>query len=178
MRVILRAFGVAVLSLAALGAAQSPELDKARQEVERIRGLVAAGAAPRARLDAAWATLDDARDDAVLRSTLFGRVTAQDLSEEQSRNMLNAAQRRLDRQMARVEKAREMIAAGVTASVSMAPFLAELDLRQKTLDLAGSRARLFAEIVEQARAEQAALPLPDQPTDSPGSVVVRYDGAG
>ena len=178
MRVVFRALGVAVLSLAALRAAESPRMESARQEVERIRGLVLAGAATRAGLESAEAEFEDARDEAVLESTLFGRITVQDLSDERSRNMLEAAGRRVERQKRRVERARAMVAAGVSPRTSLDPDLAELDLRKQTLALAETRARLFAEIAEQARAEQAAIPSPGQPADDFGRVAVRYDGDG
>ena len=176
MRVAIRAIGVFVLTMSGLVAAENFPSSQAQQEMDRIRGLVAAGAVSKARLDAAQTGLDDARDEEILAGTLFGRLTAQDLSETQSRSMVDAAERRVARQSVRVNKAEEMVRAGVAARATVEPLAAELELRKKTLELAWNRARLFAEIVEQARAEQQVAP--DAPVDDPARVAVRYDGAG
>lgn len=126
----------------------------------------------------AEAALGDVRDEAILDSTLYGRVSPQDLSEEQSRNMIEAARRRLDRQRQRLGRARALVAAGVTAPASLEPEKAELDLRQKTLELAAMRARLFGEIAAQARAEQLAANSPAEPAAGGHAAVYRYDGDG
>lgn len=179
MRADFGALGAAMVLLATLSAAEIPAVETAHKEVDRIQSLVAAGAASHSRLESAEAALDDARDDAVLGATLFGRVSAQDLSDEQSRNMLDAAERRVDRQKRRLERARSLVAAGVAAPASLEPELAELDLRQKTLALAGMRARLFAEIVEQARMEESAsIAMADTPAADSGRAAVRFDGNG
>ena len=59
--------------------------------------------------------------------------------------MIAAAQRRVDRQQARLEQAREIVTAGVAAQSYLLPLQQELTLRQTSLDLAQLRAHLMAE---------------------------------
>ena len=49
-----------------------PGVARARTEVERLRGLAAAGAAPRLQVEKAEAALADAQDAAILRKTIYG----------------------------------------------------------------------------------------------------------
>src|SRR6185369_8971599 len=71
----------------------SPEVARAKAEVEKLRALVAAGAAPRNQLEQAEEKIADAEDAAFLRKTLYGA----DLTAEQADEMIAAAGRRLDR---------------------------------------------------------------------------------
>ena len=77
------------------------ELQRAHQDLDKLRDLVKAGAIAPARLADAEQALGDAQDLSVLNRTLYGKLTAGDLSEDQSREMLAAAQRRLDREIGR-----------------------------------------------------------------------------
>src|SRR5262245_36797029 len=70
-----------------------PAIAQARASIEKLRALVAAGAAPRAQLDKAEDQLADAEDVAYLRRSLYG----QELTEDQSDEMVAAAKRRLER---------------------------------------------------------------------------------
>lgn len=143
----------AVLGLAA---DESPTLLRARQEFERIRSLVAAGAAPQAKLIEAQTDLDDAIDEAVLERTLYGRMAIEELSERQANDMIAAAGRRADRQRTRIEKQRKLIEEGVIARADLAEPEADLKRRMLAVEQANSRAALVLEIVEMARAEAAA----------------------
>src|SRR5947209_1476959 len=67
---------------------------KAQANLERIRGLVQAGAVAPTKLAEAEEALGDAQDDEVLRATLYGNLTVQDLTEKQSEDMMAAALRR------------------------------------------------------------------------------------
>jgi hypothetical protein len=60
--------------------------------------------------------------------------------------MIAAAQRRVDRQQARLEHAREIVSAGVAARSYLVPVEEELTTRQTGLELARLRARLMTEI--------------------------------
>lgn len=131
----------------------------AELELQRITGLVDAGALPRIRVQQAEADLADAKDEAILEFSLYGELPAKGASDEVSTEMVAAAQRRVDRQQARVEKAREIVSAGVAAQSYLLPLQQELTLRQTSLDLAQLRARLIAEIA----ASNAALKIPDVP---------------
>jgi hypothetical protein len=151
-------FSVAALFVSAglLTAQQSPEMQRAQQEITRLKELVAAGAVARARLQSAQAALDDARDAEVLQRTLYGRLTVQDLTEDQSREMVEAAQRRFERQKQKLEQQERLVEAGVIARGELVPLREELESRRLTVELAHSRARLLDEIAEMARREEAA----------------------
>jgi hypothetical protein len=79
--------------------------------------------------------------------------------------MIAAAQRRVDRQQARMEEARKMVDAGVAARSYLAPFEAELAARQTSLDLAHLRAHLMADrAAMQQQLNRSAAPLVVEPT--------------
>jgi hypothetical protein len=132
------------LSAAEVRANRAVEL--AEQELQKITDLVAAGALPRIRVEQAELDLADARDEAILERTLFGDFTANAGSDEETKEIIDAAQRRVDRQRTRLERARELIAAGVTAESYLLPIQEELTFRQTSLDLARLHARLMTEM--------------------------------
>src|SRR5690349_21202307 len=90
-------------------AADAPEVTRAKADIEKLRTLVAAGAAPRKQLEQAEARMADAEDADFLRKTLYG----QDLTAEQADEMIAAAQRRLDRRHDALEAAKRLVMAKV-----------------------------------------------------------------
>src|SRR4051794_16366519 len=99
---------------------------KAQSELERLRGLVQAGAIAPSRLSEAEETLGDAKDDEILRATLYGNVTAQDLDEQQAKNMQEAAERRYERQKAKLARYEKLVESGVLARNEIDPLKMEL----------------------------------------------------
>jgi len=170
-------FSVALLVCAACAFAQSdddPEVVRAKVGAEKLRALVEAGALPRAQLEKAEAAILDARDAAFLRKTMYG----QDLTAEQSDEMVAAANRRLERRQKAFDDAQQLVDAGVEAQVSLAPFLDELNFARRECSLAESRARLTQELAEMARAEEAvAQRLGTDPSVAP-AIAERFDGDG
>ncbi len=157
---------------------EAPELDRARQDAERLRALVEAGVVPRARLAEAQQALEEAQDAATLRRTLYGAVAVGDLSEQQAEEMLAAARRHLDRQQAAIEKARRLVEEGAASRASLAAFEEELARRQATLELAVARSNLFRELAAMVRAEQALeQALESSPEEAP-RIAERYEGDG
>jgi len=149
-----------------VGASVSKGIDLAQQELARVKDLVEAGALPRVRIQEAEAKLDDAKDEVILAHGLYGDLPEKGASEEASAEMIAAAQRRVDRQQARLEEARKMVTAGVAALSYLAPFEAELTARQTSFDLAHLRAHLMAD--RAAMNQQASPPVlepmtPDEP---------------
>jgi hypothetical protein len=153
---VLLSFGATILLTGTLLAAvpptapaEVPPVDKgielAQQELARVTELVAAGAIPRVRIQQAQADLEDAQDEVVLAHDLYGDLPDQGASETASAEMLAAAQRRVDRQQARVDEARKLVDAGIAARTYLEPFEAELTARQANLDLAHLRAHLMAD---------------------------------
>src|SRR5690242_4008087 len=149
---------------------EAPEVARAKADLEKLRGLVAAGAAPRNELQKAEEQMADAEDAAFLRRTLYG----QDLTGEQADEMIAAAARRLERRQKAVEGARKLVAAQVAAANTLEGPLSELDRAQKEYALAESRANLTREIAAMARAEED---LESRPAES-ASFAERYDGNG
>jgi hypothetical protein len=136
--------------------AQTGSIEEAKEEADRIRTLVEAGALPRVRLDEAQELLAKAEDEETLARTLYGSLQVEDLTEEQADQMLAAARRRFAAEQARLEKARKLVDEGVAPRTSVWTALEDLDRARRTVDLAESRARLFLDLVEMARAEEEA----------------------
>jgi hypothetical protein len=146
--------GLILLVCAGLLGAQTaddPVVARAQASIEKLRTLVEAGVMPRLQLEKAEDALADARDAAYLRKTLYG----QDLTEDQTDEMIAAAGRRFDRRKKAFDEAKKLIEAGVASELSLGTFLEDLDLARKECDLAESRARLTREIADMARAEEA-----------------------
>ena len=132
-----------------VSAADNKGVALAEIQLQRITGLVSVGALPRIRAQQAQEDLDDARDEAILQHTLFGDLPPKGEGMEISKEMLAAAQRRVDRQQARLTHAREIVAAGVAAQSYLLPIEEELTIRQTSLDLSRLRAHLIAQYVAQ-----------------------------
>ncbi len=157
---------------------EAPEVRRAGEEAERVRAQVEAGAAPRQKLDQVRQSLDDAQDEAILRGTLYGSLTVEDLTEEQGREMVAAANRMFERRQARLDLARKLVEEGVLARLSLSDYIVELDRSRRTLDLARSRAALLEQLAEIARVEKEADTLADASRFEPQPLAERYDGDG
>ena len=167
---------VLLVSVGAVGAQTNdvPEVARAKAEVRNLRALVEAGAAPRAQLEKAEEAMADAEDAAILRRTLYG----QDLTAEQTDEMMAAASRRFDRRGKALDEAKRLVEAGAASQLSLGAFLEELDLARKEWDLAESRASLVRELTEMAKAEESlANKLAEEPAEAP-KIADRYDGDG
>jgi uncharacterized Zn finger protein (UPF0148 family) len=152
----------------------APEVARARVEIEKLRSLVAAGAAPRNELDRAEEKMADAEDAAFLRKTLYG----QDLTAEQADEMLAAARRRMERREKAAEAARKLVDARVAAPASLEAPVGDVELAKREYALAESRAQLIRELAEMARAEEDfELRLSQHPSEA-GSLADRFDGDG
>jgi hypothetical protein len=152
-----------------LAADQSTSIALARQDLARVREQANAGLLPASRIAEAQETLDDALDQDILDRTLYGHIEIEDLSETQAFEMQTAAQRRVDRSQAKVDRGKELVANGIAAPGMFADLRAELARRQQTLDQAKTRAGLLTQIVEIARAEA----LPAEGHEGPGSGIWR-----
>src|SRR3954470_18743032 len=148
----------------------APEVARAKSEVEKLRSLVALGAAPRKQLEAAEEKIADAEDASFLRKTLYGA----DLTAEQADEMIAAAGRRLERRQKALEAAENLVKAQVSAPTELAAPAGEGDLAKKELALAETRADVTRQIAAMARAEEDAE---QQPANAAG-LTERYDGDG
>ena len=154
--------------------ADSPEVARAKADVERLRALVEAGAIPRAQLEKAEAEVADAEDAAVLRKTLYGS----DLTEDQTGDLLAAAQRRVDRRKAALEDARKLVDNGVASLLSLTDFLEEYDRARKEFDLAESRVRFTRELTRMAEAEQLLDEKLAQAPEQTRELADHFEGEG
>ncbi len=168
----------APLALVAQTPDEPPELARARQEVERVRSLVEAGAAPARALEDAEAALAEARDGVELHRLLYGQIAVEELTEEQAGRLVSAAERRWETQKLKLEEARVLVEQGVVARTSLTPHLEELDRARKTLDLARSRARLLKELAELVKAEEEVEVSLEVAPQVSGRFAERYDGDG
>ncbi len=181
MRWFLAAFFFAAPLLAQAPSAPSmADLDKARMDISRLEELVREGAVAKTRLDQAKASLADAEDEAVLKRTLFGHLSVQDLTDGQTSEMVAAARRRLERIQPKLETIEKLVADGVMARTELAPVLDELDIRRRTLELAESRARTFKELLDMVESEQeaAARAADDRAATPQWRAAEKFEGSG
>jgi hypothetical protein len=152
-------------------------VQRAEDEVARIKALVEGGTLARIQLDQAEAKLVDVKDEAILMNTLYGPTSLQNMTDEQTNAMLAAARRRVDRQEKLVSDRRTLLEAGVLARSELAAFEAELDARKRVLTVAEDRIRtrndLRAMADAEARFERAARLAADSK-----QAMLRYDGNG
>ena len=157
-------------------------IELAQQELQKVTELVEAGALPRARLEQAQQDLADAQDDAILERTLYGELPIQDLTDKLMDEMVAAAQRRVERQQARLEEAQRLVANGIAPQSSLTPFEEDLAIRRMNLNLAHSRAHLMGELASISKFEQSikeiqnATQIEYRDTFSPG--MEHYEGSG
>jgi hypothetical protein len=156
------------------------QVQLAQLELTRVKELVDLGALPRVRVQEAEAKLEDAKDAAILTRDMYSTLPDQGDMKQSSAEMVAAAQRRLDRQQARVDEARKMVDAGVTAKTYLAPFEAELSSRQTALDLSQLRAHLMADLA--AKSQQPTAPAAEEPFIDDSGLALQgmehYEGDG
>src|SRR5579864_3062020 len=127
-------------------ATANKQINLASQELQKITGLVQAGALPRVDLEKAQQDLEDAQDEAILERTLYGDLAVSNLTDQLADEMIAAAQRRVERQQIQVDHARKLVADGIAPLSSVTPLEEELAIRSMNLNLAHSRANLMAEM--------------------------------
>ncbi|MEP7362136.1 MAG: hypothetical protein ABI972_02690 [Acidobacteriota bacterium] len=164
----------------AAGANSQQEL---AQEIEKLKELVATGAAPRVALENAQKRLADQHDEEVLRQTLYGKLEVEDLSPEQADAMVQAAARRVGRRREALDEAKARVEAGAASRTSVTPFIEDYDRMQRALDAANVRAQLLKEISEGARREaefeqSSSGELPAQQPLGPMPVAEKFAGDG
>lgn len=147
----------------AIQAQDSSGVAKARHELEHVEWLIKTGALPAAKLADARQNLDDAMDEAVLDRTLYGHI--EECDEQQAADMLAAAQRRVDRQEAKVSRINKLIAAALASPNDRTDLESELSTREDALQQASVRAALLREVAAMAHAEVAVQKgLPEEKT--------------
>ena len=148
----------------------------AQTEVDRVRTLVAEGVLPQKSLHDAQAKLADIEDDEVLARTLYGGSQVQDLSSSDADAMVEAAQRRVDRQAEIAASRLKLVESGVIARAEAQPAEDELDMRRHTLELARNRARLLHELTVMAEAERNLEQARADELNALRPVMIRFAG--
>jgi len=137
------------LTLALAAGLRAADVSTAEANLKRVQGLVEAGAAAPAALKTAEQQLQDARNEEVLRHTLYsGNVVPEDVPE-----MLRAAGELRDRAAENLAAQQKLVAAGVLPSRSLESWQQDQARAQQQWELAESRARLIEELKEMARRE-------------------------
>ena len=154
---------------------EDPEIARARIELDRVRAMVATGAMPRAQLQKAEEAIADATDAASIRHSIY----SQDLSEEQAKQLVAAANRRLERRQKAYDDAKRLVDIGAMPAQTLDQLQQELDFARKDCELAANRADLVAQITAMAEAEAAAEQArASGQSAGPAQVAERYDGDG
>ncbi len=178
MRLVVITAGLACCPALFGQAPDRPEARRAAEELERIRTLVEEGATPRQKLDDAQQKLDEAQDNEILGSTLYGKVGVEDLTEQQGKEMVAAATRIFERRQAQLHQARKLVEEGALPRLSLSDYIVELDRSRRVLDLAQSRAALLEQLAEMARLEKETEALTAESRFEPRPLAERYDGDG
>jgi hypothetical protein len=134
-------------------------IDVASRQVERIKALVDTGVEARIRLDAAERDLEDTKDKVILESAAPPLLSGEAGPSDDA--IVEAAQRRLDRQKAWTEKIRTLIESGIPPPSDLIP--TETELHSRESDLASAQARIFAKAeavasVARGSHDHAAIP--------------------
>ncbi|MGA8025684.1 MAG: hypothetical protein WB992_00965 [Bryobacteraceae bacterium] len=153
-------------------------LQRAQNEVARVKILVDQGTLPASRLKEAETQLADAQDQAILARTLYGQNRVQDMTTEDARAMIDAARRRVDRQSVIVADRRNLVDSGILARSEFAAFQDELDSRRQVLDLAQNRMNLLEELHQMASDEQRLEHAAQSGFAGLKNVMIRFDGNG
>jgi hypothetical protein len=149
-------------------------VERAQQQLARIKALVDDGTLPKSQLAEAEAKVADAEDDAILSETLYGQPRVQDLTSAEAAAMVDAAQRRLERQERIVADRRGLLDSGIISQSEFRSYLDELETRRSVLELARNRAKLLEDLQRMAEAEQRF----ERAAQASKGALIRYDGNG
>jgi hypothetical protein len=165
-------FAQAPVDLRAELAARRIEL--ASQQIERIKALVDAGIEARIRLDAAERNLEDTKDQAIIDGAVLPPLANPAGPSEDA--TVAAAQRRLDRQKAWMEKIRELTENGVVPPSDV--IATETELHSRESDLLSAQARVFAKVEAAASAARSLHKDETTPLDFDDGEMEHYEGLG
>jgi len=171
---------IALFAAVSMAAPETAAVRSAREALDQTRKLAEAGAASRKQLEAAERALEQAKDDALLASTIDAQLSVEDLTEEQSGEIIAAAKRGLARELARLEAHAKLVGEGVAPRTSLQSFELDIERARRIVDVAEERAKSLQEIASMIRAEEEAAdtPTPDVPSiaDGPIQRITRYKG--
>lgn len=148
---IVRDLSLAVPALAALLVLSGPnafaqtqyEVDAAQTIVDQIRPLVESGALPAARLAEAELNLADAKDHAIIQKGLFGGTQISALLDQEAERVVEAAQRRVERQKSRIARIEQLVQDGILPRNEVSDALREVDTRTQIREMAQRQLELL-----------------------------------
>jgi hypothetical protein len=159
-------------------AAEPFAVQKAKQELDRVKELAAIGAVSKARLLQAEEKLSDARDEDTLGRLLYGRVGVEELSEAQTKELVDAAQRRVDRVAKQYLGQTGLVEQGVIPKGQVDEIERQLADRRMALQLAEGRAKIFDDLLNMAKLEELSFQDEHDEDVEPKPVVEKYVGSG
>lgn len=142
-----------------------------------MKELAAIGAVSRARLVQAEDKLADAQDEDTLARLLYGRVGVEELTETQAKEVIAAAQRRVDRIAKQYESQRGLVEQGVVPKGHVEEIEKQLADRRLGLQLAEGRAKIFEDLLNMAKAEELFFAAPETELE-PKPMVETFTGSG
>jgi multidrug resistance efflux pump len=154
------------------------EVSRAQARLVRVQALLEQGVVAKKDLDQAQAALADAQDEAILTGSLYGGTRVQDLSVEQAKEMVEAAERRVERQQGAVDENLRRVSDGILSRNEVQPALDELDMRKRALSLAKDRARLLDDLLAMAKVEEALAREHSGVAAGASNVMFSYAGTG
>ena len=158
--------------------AQAPfPIQKATEELQRLKELAQIGAISRMRLLQAEENLADAHDEDSLRRLLYGNIGVEHLTEMQASELVASAQRRVDRIARRYAGQVNLVDQGVLPRSQMEDFERQLSDRRLTLQLAEGRARIFEDLLNMAKAEEI-FEAGHADDDTPKPMIESFAGSG
>jgi hypothetical protein len=149
-------------------------IEVASRQVERIKALVDRGVEARIRLDAAERDLADTKDKVILESAVPTLLS--DEADPSDEAIIEAAQRRLDRQKAWTDKIRILIDSGLAPPSDLIP--TETELHSRESDLASAQARIFAKAEAVASAARSSHNDETIPLDFEIGKMEHFEGLG
>ena len=158
-------------------AANIQAIEKATQDLSRLRELAQIGAISKARLAQAEDALSDAHDEDTLSRLLYGSVGVEQLNQSQASELIAAAQRRVDRVIKTYNGQKDLVQQGVIPKGHVAEIEHQLADRRLGLQLAENRARIFEDLLNMAQAEEM-IEMPNAEDDSPKPAVENFTGSG
>lgn len=153
-----------------------PLVRRAGERLAEVRKLVAAGALPLMQLQKAQDELQDALDLSLLKKS----ISITDLLPEEADQLVAVAQKMVVRRQRALLQMQELVSAGVIARSEAQVSTTDLDRARDQLDWAESRAKLAAEIAENARIQKSIASLEVQAQSHPdwAGVSTHYEGSG
>jgi hypothetical protein len=149
-------------------------IELASQQVERIKALVDTGIEARIRLDAAERDLEDTRDKVILEGAVPPLLASTASPSDDA--IVAAAQRRLDRLKAWMEKIRELMESGMAPPADL--IVTEAELQSRESDLASAQARVLSKAEAVASAARSSHKDETTPLDFENSEMEHFEGVG